>query len=554
MFLNRELFELTKKFINIRIIILLFLLLTFINYLKAQNKMPIICAGQSVTICLDSFYTPESFCNYPQIPSNLKNGLLGYWPFCGNANDVSGNGNHGLVFGSSLTTDRFGNPNSAYYFNGTGNYIVCPGGNSFTAQKLTISYWININNYSSTSEIICLGNASSTYWGTVSSNSGTGLDYGTGCGAITTTAKPPTFYNPNQWYNVVLVSDKFVQNTAVYINGQFIGNNSISPTVGCQTSNIYFGVDIFSNPEYFTGKLDDIQIWDRLLSSSEIMDVYSEGTSDSWLNGPNSNCITVTPSQTTYYYYTVNNGTTSYIDSIKVTILNPASSVLNEIVCQGQSYSGHTTSGTYVDTLIAANGCDSIRTLNLSVLPKSFSTISQSICQGQTYLGHSTSGIHIDTLIAANGCDSIRTLNLSVELQSFSNLNATICKGENYFSYTISGTYIDTLVAFNGCDSIRTIRLLVLDNCEVYFPSAFTPNNDGKNDVFKILNATNLTEYVLSIYNRWGEKVFETTDFKAGWNGIYNGIRQPIGVYVWQSRFNKAGMKKYMKGTVVLIR
>lgn len=294
-------------------------------------------------------------------------------------------------------------------------------------------------------------------------------------------------------------------------------------------------------------------------------------------------------------------GCGNYLDSISITVKPKSFSNINQSICQGQSYLGHTTSGTYVDTLIAANGCDSIRTLNLTVLPKSFSTLSQSICQGQSYLGYNTSGtfndtliaangcdsirtlnltvrpksfsivnkticqgqsylgyntsgIHIDTLIAANGCDSIRTLNLSVELKSFSNFNATICKGENYFGHTVSGTYIDTLIAFNGCDSIRTLRLLVLENCEVYFPSAFTPNNDGKNDVFKILNATNLTQYVLSIYNRWGEKVFETTDFMAGWNGIYNGIRQPIGVYVWQSSFKKSGRINYMKGTVVLIR
>ncbi|CAN5747101.1 hypothetical protein BH11BAC4_BH11BAC4_01760 [soil metagenome] len=491
---------------DLQIRLLFFISIVCFQTSNAQTN-PTICQGNSVTICLDSFYVSESFCNYPQIPINLKNGLIGYWPFCGNANDVSGAGNNGVVFGSSLTSDRFGNPNSAYYFNGINNYIKCPGGNNFTSQKLTISYWININNYNATSEIICLGNPLSTSWGTVSSNTGTGLSCGTGCGASSPPSTPSTFYTPNKWYNIVLVYDKLAQNSDIYVNGIFIGNNITSPTIGCQNSDIYFGVDIFSNPEYFTGKLDDIEMWNRLLSPSEIQEVYTQATKASWLNGANTNCITVSPLQTTYYYYTVNTGNQSYVDSIKVTVLNSVSTVVNKIICQGQSYIGYSTSGLFIDTLPAANGCDSIRTLNLTVLPISISTINTSICEGESFLGH-----------------------------------------------TVSGTYIDTLTAFNGCDSLISTNLTVIKTCAVYFPSAFTPNNDSKNDVFKILNAHNLLEYNLTIYNRWGQKVFETKDYTAGWDGIYNKVPQPIGVYVWYSTFNLAGKNRQMKGTVVLIR
>lgn len=533
-------------------------LLFFISMLcyqasNAQSK-PTICQGDSVTICLDSFFLSESFCSYPQIASNLKNGLIGYWPFCGNANDVSGAGNNGVVFGATLTSDRFGNPNSAYYFNGIDNYIKCPGGNSFTSQKTTISYWININNYNATSEIICLGNSLSTSWGTVSSNTGTGLSSGIGCGATSAPSTVSTFYAPNKWYNIVLVYDKIAQNSDVYVNGIFIGSNTTSPTVNCQNSDLYFGVDIFSNPEYFTGKLDDIEIWNRLLSPSEIQQVYTQGTKSSWLDGSTTNCLTVSPSVTTYYFYTINSGIQTYIDSIKVTVIKPVFTVENKTICEGQSYKGYSTNGVYIDTLAATNGCDSIITLNLTVLLNTFSNVNATICKGENYFGYTDSGIYTDTLFAINGCDSIRTINLTVLLNSFSNLDATICKGENYLGYTASGTYTDTLVAVDGCDSIRTIRLNVLDNCEVYFPSAFTPNNDGKNDIFKALNAINLTGYVLSIYNRWGEKVFETNDFRNGWNGIFNSVQQPPGVYVWHSRFIKAGISKQMQGTVVLIR
>ena len=57
---------------------------------------------------------------------NLANGLIAYYPFSGNANDASGNGNNAVFNNATLTTDRFGNPNSAYYFDGVSNYIQIP--------------------------------------------------------------------------------------------------------------------------------------------------------------------------------------------------------------------------------------------------------------------------------------------------------------------------------------------------------------------------------------------------------------------------------------------
>jgi len=64
---------------------------------------------------------PESIsqvCSLSQIPSNLRSGLVAYYPFCGNANDVSGNGNNGTVNGATLTTDRFSSSTSAFFLMG----------------------------------------------------------------------------------------------------------------------------------------------------------------------------------------------------------------------------------------------------------------------------------------------------------------------------------------------------------------------------------------------------------------------------------------------------
>jgi gliding motility-associated-like protein len=86
-------------------------------------------------------------------------------------------------------------------------------------------------------------------------------------------------------------------------------------------------------------------------------------------------------------------------------------------------------------------------------------------------------------------------------------------------------------------------------------PNAFTPNQDGKNDVFKAIHGDNVTSFMLQIYNRWGQLCFETRDIKKGWNGFMNGQKQSAGVYVWLIRYKIPEMKdeKVLKGTVNLI-
>ena len=73
---------------------------------------------------------------------NLQKGLVAYFPFNRNANDESGNGNNGTVYGASLTADRNGKTNSAYSFNGNSSYIKIPHKNIYNSANLTISCWL----------------------------------------------------------------------------------------------------------------------------------------------------------------------------------------------------------------------------------------------------------------------------------------------------------------------------------------------------------------------------------------------------------------------------
>jgi gliding motility-associated-like protein len=89
----------------------------------------------------------------------------------------------------------------------------------------------------------------------------------------------------------------------------------------------------------------------------------------------------------------------------------------------------------------------------------------------------------------------------------------------------------------------------------LYVPTAFSPDGDGKNDVFRPLLFGNIKQYRFTVYNRWGQAVFQTTELKKGWNGAYAGSLQDGNVFVWTCTYQLEGEAvKAEKGTVVLIR
>ena len=98
--------------------------------------------------------------------------------------------------------------------------------------------------------------------------------------------------------------------------------------------------------------------------------------------------------------------------------------------------------------------------------------------------------------------------------------------------------------------------MVIYSSCYLAVPTAFTPNGDGKNDVFGVLNAVKAENLELLVFNRWGQAVFKTGNWKQGWDGKVNGVPQPTNVYVWFLRYTNRDTKKRVeqKGTVALIR
>ncbi len=234
------------------------------------------------------------------------------------------------------------------------------------------------------------------------------------------------------------------------------GTYSVTVTEATCSASSSVSVNISSPPTIsFTGSVLNI------CSGQQAMVIASGATSYAWSNSLTTASITVQPASTTTYNVT---GTTNGCSATSSATVNVSSAIWDTLpmqICQGASFNGHNTSGTYSDTLHAVGGCDSIVTVNLQVLPIAVTTATQTICAGQTYQGHSTSGTFSDTLTTGTGCDSVVTLTLTVTAPVTSSATQTICAGQSYQGHNTSGTFTDTLTTGTGCDSVVTLQLTV---------------------------------------------------------------------------------------------
>lgn len=131
--------------------------------------------------------------------------------------------------------------------------------------------------------------------------------------------------------------------------------------------------------------------------------------------------------------------------------------------------------------------------------------------------------------------------------------------GETTKQVTISqpGLYWLEVIDKNGCVGKEYINVKTKTGCvtALYFPSAFTPDNDGKNDQFKGIPFGFLNKYHLAVYNRYGNIVFETSDISKGWDGNLQGRAQDTGSFVWVCEYQLSNQPiQTAKGMVNLIR
>ena len=124
-------------------------------------------------------------------------------------------------------------------------------------------------------------------------------------------------------------------------------------------------------------------------------------------------------------------------------------------------------------------------------------------------------------------------------------------------TYPDTGTFYYTLkvVSINGCEGYDSVRVWVVNQASFFLPTAFTPNGDGLNDVFRPVSVGYRSIKFFRIYNRWGQEVYYSENITDGWDGTFNHKQGDIGTYYWQISFiDRYGKEAYLKGDVTLVR
>lgn len=216
-----------------------------------------------------------------QVPSYVpSNGLVGWWPFNGNANDQSGNGNNGSINGATASKDRFGNSNASYSFNGTNQWIDVANNNNLNpSSQLTISVWIeSIANHTNSGVVGKYNN--------FNGSTGNGQEQyaihvnGAGLRLLTKTTiqkevvEPNVVYNNGNWHHYVGVWNGSTMQ--LYRDNALVSSVSQTGSISSYNQKLEFGRYAGGQDNsFFNGKIDDIGIWNRALTASEIADLFN---------------------------------------------------------------------------------------------------------------------------------------------------------------------------------------------------------------------------------------------------------------------------------------
>lgn len=259
--------------------------------------------------------------------------------------------------------------------------------------------------------------------------------------------------------------------------------------------------------------------------------------------------------------------TVSGCDSALVTnlsIIAPTFGNVDRQLCPGDSlFAGRSWRygvGTFYDTLVGISRCDSILSTHITMLRRDSVFTSYNVCPGDTVIGFYPSA---DTNIVTHfnntdGCDSMYHIFIHVWPNAIANAgpDASIMKGDSiqltasgglgfvwsngsmnastYVRPLVTTTYYVTVTDDNDCRDDDSVVITVnVPTKAVYMPDAFTPNGDGLNDFFNLINRRDFNVIEFLIWNRWGDIVFNDPIIPDGWDGKFLGNPQLAGTYVY---------------------
>ncbi|MDP2384874.1 MAG: gliding motility-associated C-terminal domain-containing protein [Bacteroidota bacterium] len=283
-----------------------------------------------------------------------------------------------------------------------------------------------------------------------------------------------------------------------------------------------------------------------------------------WNTGTNSNSIIVSPNINTSYTvvaYDTNNCSNSATYNVTVNTIPTANAGVDQTICAGQSVtlngsggsiytwnSGQNSqsisvspSNTFNYILTASNGVctdkDTVK-VNVNPIPNLIVSDDITITQGDT------------AMLSVSGANFYNW-------SSNSSLSCTTCSTITV-SPLYSSQYCVEASSINGCINSKCVNVIVDINCgELFVPDAFSPNGDGVNDMLQVfINKTCVKGFSLLIFDRWGEKIFESSDINTFWDGTYKGqaLNNAVFVYYLNISFNNNDSPIIQKGNISIIK
>lgn len=387
---------------------------------------------------------------------DLRRGLIGCYPFNGNANDLSTQANHGKISGAISTTDRFGTSSAAFDFDGVDDFIEI-GAGQLQLNVFTYSIWVQPTYVPAYGQAVFFFSVGSDYGDQhillgdhYSDERHTGFSHGSYLGvADNVLCTEPSTPVLGPWYHLVLV--KTDTKYEFYINNKLVCSNSVSGKKAFYgTSVVRATIGARNNyGQAAKSKIDDLHIYDRALNREEIEALY---------NG--------IPSE----------------EPEKLAIVTNSSKI-----CAGEQATFRLTPPAkdakvtwYVDD-VAYPGFES------------------------------------DEFMFTTAKDSSYTFNLTAE----------VVYPESCFPKTPVAAKKEFKTT--GCTAPVDVSR------QMFVPTIFTPNGDGKNDTWNITNATDYEDFEVMVYNRWGEVVHRAKgNLTSSWDGIYRAVLVPSGVYAFK--------------------
>ncbi|HSY77671.1 MAG TPA: gliding motility-associated C-terminal domain-containing protein [Bacteroidia bacterium] len=348
----------------------------------------------------------------------------------------------------------------------------------------------------------------------------------------------------------------YIWNTGVSTDSIFVSPNTTT------TYTLYQSDGICSGDTTFTVTVKPFPIpaingTQKICYGNSTILTASGGSAYIWSNGDTTSSIIVTPLSSTNYTVTVSNGTCSVNDSVNVMVYDyPLPVVSNrQVICLGKSASLSASGGT---TYVWSNG-DTTNSVNVS--PSSTTTYTVILYNGPCPAKDSIAVVVNSLPNAQACCDTTINSGQSVHLASGGGVKYSWIPSNNLSCDTCSNptatplqntTYTLIVTSDSGCSVTTTITIDV--SCNIFIPEAFSPNGDGQNDVLYVRGDC-IKTMQFDVFDRWGNRIFETTNKNIGWNGMYKGEAMNTGSYVYSlSATMYDGTTITKKGNVALVR